>query len=74
LAIGCIIFLCNPARLQEKQKLPQYNKRLNWNAPVAESVDAADSKSVSREGVGVQVPPRAPVSVEIVEIKEFFGF
>jgi hypothetical protein len=29
-------------------------------APVAESVDAADSKSVAREGVLVQVRPGAP--------------
>ncbi len=32
------------------------------NAPVVESVDAPDSKSGSRERVGVQVPPGAPKS------------
>ena len=29
-------------------------------AEVAESADAMDSKSISRKGVGVQVPPSAP--------------
>ena len=32
-------------------------------APVAEPVDAADSKSASRKGVGVQVPPGAPAQL-----------
>jgi hypothetical protein len=31
------------------------------DAPVAESVDAADSKSVTRKGVGVRVSPGAPI-------------
>ena len=33
---------------------------MSRGAPVAESVDAADSKSVSRKGVGVRVSPGAP--------------
>ncbi len=35
---------------------------LNWTmAPVAELVDATDSKSVIREGVGVRVSLGAPI-------------
>ena len=33
-----------------------------WIARVAESVDAADLKSVSRKGVPVQVRPRVPLA------------
>lgn len=33
---------------------------LTDSAPVVELVDAANSKSAIREGVGVQVPPGAP--------------
>ena len=32
-------------------------------AGVAESADAMDSKSISRKGVGVQVPPPAPTGL-----------
>ena len=35
-------------------------------AEVAESADAMDSKSISRKGVGVQVPPPAPVQVRLL--------
>ena len=38
------------------------NKHHTWCAPVAELVDAADSKSVAREGVLVRVRPGAPLS------------
>jgi hypothetical protein len=36
--------------------------RTAWQALVAELVDAADSKSVIRKDVGVQVPPGAPTT------------
>ncbi len=36
---------------------------LFWCADMAESVDATDLKSVSRKGVGVQVPLSVPTSL-----------
>lgn len=38
-------------------------------APMAESVDAADSKSVSGNGVGVQVPLGAPAAEMAIDFK-----
>ena len=36
-------------------------------ASVAEPVDAPDSKSGTREGVGVRVPPEAPLTIDLIE-------
>ena len=44
--------------------------RSEWFASVAELVDATDSKSVIRKGVGVRVPPEAPIFfIEISKLK-----
>jgi hypothetical protein len=45
----------------EFSRSPLANSRENCQAPVVESVDAADSKSVVGNNMGVQVPPGAPL-------------
>jgi hypothetical protein len=40
-------------------------------APVVELVDAADSKSVIRRDVGVQVSPGAPIFTFYIRIPEY---
>src|SRR5262245_12350107 len=44
------------------------------HAPVAEPVDAPDSKSGTRKGVGVRVPPGAPPSIFSAVFAHFFAF
>ena len=57
LALNKIIerFLKNPLPF-----IHNYFIKFRWFGPVAESVDAADLKSVSLLRVGVQVPPGPP--------------